>query len=208
MNKSVMILDDHPLFSVGLKAVINQEPKLNVVDVCRTSVELFFALSIGSADILLLDCSRPLGETNVRTLVERLHQQQPHSALMLMGDNELHRQVAERCSSMIAGYFCKTLPPESFILGLHRIRRRRDGESIDVPEKKGLSESEITRLPSRLSAKEKTVLEYLHAGLSVTQTAARVNRSVKTISTQKRTAMRKLGLKQERDIFQLNLHEL
>jgi len=39
------------------------------------------------------------------------------------------------------------------------------------------------------------------SGLSIGQIAARLNRSAKTISTQKRNAMRKLGLETEADVI-------
>ncbi|WP_159377977.1 response regulator transcription factor [Pantoea dispersa] len=199
MITNVTILDDHPLFSAGLKTIINRDPLLVVRDVCKTSVELFFSLTFGSTDILLIDCSRPAGETDAHDLVKQLHNEFPDIALILMGENAFHRQIAEQCPGMIKDYLCKTLSPECYLLGLHRVREKLD------------SETKISAAPlssERLSAKEKSILEYLHSGMSVTETAARVNRSVKTISTQKRNAMRKLGIKRNRDIYQLSINEL
>lgn len=109
---------------------------------------------------------------------------------------------------MIEGYLCKTLPAENMLIVLHRIRRKLNSDTCEVRGKKivmGLKKP-VALMP--LSAKERTVIEYLHKGLSVTQTAERVNRSVKTVSTQKRQAMRKLGIRCERDIYELNLNEL
>lgn len=51
-------------------------------------------------------------------------------------------------------------------------------------------------------------MKYLQMGLNVTQIAERLNRSVKTISSQKMTAMRKLDLESNRDIFELKLDEM
>ncbi|WP_394517073.1 LuxR C-terminal-related transcriptional regulator [Pantoea sp. SGAir0175] len=208
MIKNITILDDHPLFSAGLKIIINQDPLLVVRDICKTSIELFFSLTFGSTDILLVDCSRPAGEINAHDLVKKLHKEFPDIALILMGENSFHLQIAEQCSGMIEDYFCKTLSPECYLIGLHRVREKLVGEPYNIIYQSETKKSVAPLSHERLSAKEKSIIEYLHSGMSVTETAARVNRSVKTISTQKRNAMRKLGIKQNRDIYRLNLNEL
>lgn len=207
MIKDVIILNDHPIFSFGLKKVINEDPSFVVKDICKTSAELMSALSFGSADILLIDCSRPIGETSVRTLVEQLHEKWPHIALVLLGESEHHQQIATVCSDKVKDYFCKTFTPESYLLGLHRIARKLDRESKtnNVPCPSARS-ADFSSQP--LSAKEKKIIKYIYSGLSVTETAHHVNRSIKTISAQKRNAMKKLGIKNDRDIYSLNIQAL
>lgn len=208
IGKSIIILDDHPVYQAGLKLIIDQEAMMKVADICRTCDELFLALSIGPADILLIDCSRPEGESSIPELVHRLHQQIPDSALVLMGENESHQLMAEQCSEMIKGYLCKTLSAENIIKLLHRIRRKIDSEPNVISDKNDIMGLEKPFIKMPLSIKEKTVMEFLSRGLSVTQTAKQLNRSVKTISSQKRQAMRKLGIKRDREIYELNIRNL
>jgi DNA-binding NarL/FixJ family response regulator len=52
-----------------------------------------------------------------------------------------------------------------------------------------------------LSKREFEVLTHYATGLTLTEIASRVGRSVKTISAQKRTAMRKLSLQNEVELF-------
>lgn len=208
MIKNIIILDDHPIFQAGLKMVIDPEPMLKVIDICRTGEELLFSLSIGPADILLLDCSCPGGETKIPALVQRLHQQQPNAALILMGDSLSHQNIAEQCYPMIEGYLCKTLPAESFLTVLHRVRRKLDGGVSHSRINNRVIRFDVPFVSQRLTIKEKTVIKHLLNGLSVTQIAEHLNRSVKTISTQKRQAMIKLDIKNNRDLFELKIHEL
>ncbi|EJC0565565.1 response regulator transcription factor [Enterobacter cloacae] len=208
MTKNIIILDDHPIFHNGVKQLIDSEPLLEVLDMCRTREELFFSLSLGPADILLLDCSLPDGESNMLELVEQLSLQLSDSALVLMGDSVSHQKIAEQCSPMIAGYFCKTLPAENFLILLHRVRRMLNNESNNYSKCNIVMQDNVPFVSNRLSVKEKTVMKYLQKGLSVTQIAECLNRSVKTISSQKRQAMRKLDLKNNRDIFELKINEL
>ncbi|MCU6406195.1 response regulator transcription factor [Enterobacter quasiroggenkampii] len=208
MIKNIIILDDHPIFQAGLKMVIDPESMLRVIDMCRTAKELLFSLRIRPADILLVDCSCLGSESELPALIQRLQQHQPHIALILMGDSISHQNIAEQCYSIIEGYICKTLPVESFLTELHRVRRKLDREFGNSRENDVAMGFDVPFVSQRLTIKEKTVIKHLLNGLSVTQIAEHLNRSVKTISTQKRQAMIKLDIKNNRDLFELKIHEL
>ncbi|CAJ1837829.1 Transcriptional regulatory protein RcsB [Aeromonas hydrophila] len=53
----------------------------------------------------------------------------------------------------------------------------------------------------QLTPKESEVVRLLASGMSVTQVAEYLHRSVKTISTQKKSAMVRLGLQSDSDLF-------
>ncbi|MCP1601797.1 DNA-binding NarL/FixJ family response regulator [Aeromonas caviae] len=53
----------------------------------------------------------------------------------------------------------------------------------------------------QLTPKESEVVRLLASGMSVTQVAEYLNRSVKTISTQKKSAMLRLGLQSDSALF-------
>ena len=55
-----------------------------------------------------------------------------------------------------------------------------------------------------LSNRERQVLSYYLQGYSVTDIAQQLDRSVKTVSTQKRSAFRKLGIRTDSELFKLH----
>jgi two-component system, NarL family, captular synthesis response regulator RcsB len=55
--------------------------------------------------------------------------------------------------------------------------------------------------PPQLSGKEREVVRMLASGMTVSQIAARVNRSISTISKQKSTAMNRLCISTDVDLF-------
>jgi two-component system capsular synthesis response regulator RcsB len=65
-----------------------------------------------------------------------------------------------------------------------------------------ISETPPQLRASVLSAREWEVFQLYTQGLAVHEIAKRLERSGKTISTQKRTAMRKLGLETESDLIE------
>lgn len=73
------------------------------------------------------------------------------------------------------------------------------GETVhELLNEQGINQYAI---PVELSLKEIEVVRLLANGMSVTQVASYLNRSVKTISTQKTNAMQKLGLKSDSELF-------
>lgn len=58
-------------------------------------------------------------------------------------------------------------------------------------------------ISQKLTSREYEVLTYLFRGLSLTETAARLHRSIKTVSAHKRNAMHKLGVNNDAGLFSL-----
>ena len=56
---------------------------------------------------------------------------------------------------------------------------------------------------ARLSAREREVLRCLLQGMSVSQISVKFVRSIKTISSQKQSAFRKLSVGSDQDLFKL-----
>jgi two-component system, NarL family, captular synthesis response regulator RcsB len=204
-EKKIIIMDDHPLYLHGLKHIINDNPAFSVLDCCRNTAELMFSLSIVKADIAILDFSQPEGESDIKEVVEQLHQDYPQMSLVALGESRRHQLLSMALRPRIKSYFCKSLSAENILSGLRHVQQF-NGKEHSIPNE--LESVTTFSAGSPLSAREKFIIEYLHAGLTVSQVAQRVNRSVKTVSTQKRTAMRKLGITQNREIFQLNLSEI
>ncbi len=202
-ENNIVILDDHPLYLIGLKRIINDESDFRVTDCCKNSSELFLSLSLAPANIAIIDCSLPNGDLDVKAVIDKLHRHYPKMAIVTMGDCRHHQMQSDALQPLVKSYFCKSLSPENVITGLRHIwlNHRYDEKGISA-------DGEKDKIGARLSAKEKIVMEYLHAGLSVSKTALRLSRSVKTISSQKRAAMRKLGLHRDSDIFRLDINDV
>jgi two-component system, NarL family, captular synthesis response regulator RcsB len=207
-EKKIIIMDDHPLYQLGLKNILNESPEFSVLDCCRNTSELIFSLSIVKADIAIIALSQPEGDVNIKEVVEQLHENHPEMAIVALGENRHHQLLSMAMRPKIKSYFCKTLSAGNILSGLHHLQHDslRDRSSLESGREGVMRELKKPKL--QLSAREKFIIEYLHAGFTVSQVAQRVNRSVKTVSSQKRTAMRKLGITQNREIFQLNLSEI
>jgi DNA-binding NarL/FixJ family response regulator len=76
------------------------------------------------------------------------------------------------------------------------------GEPAVVEELDGLDVNPLTQ-HCELTAREHDVLRCCLDGMSVTQIAVKFSRSVKTISTQKQAAFKKLGLRSDNELYKV-----
>jgi DNA-binding NarL/FixJ family response regulator len=205
-DQKVIILEEHPIYTVGLKYTINHEKGLTVVDCCHNPSELLLSLRVMSADIVIIDCSGDYTALELEKLFSRIYARYPHTAIVMLGENPQHQHLFSEMKDKIKAYLCKSFTPEDILEALKRVKqsllRERNRRSALNSGRRTPEQSELRWL----TRKEKMVIEYLQSGFSVSQTAQRFNRSIKTISTQKRSAMRKLGITSERELFQLNIN--
>lgn len=203
-KNNIVILDDHPVFFIGLKNIIHHNSFFTVTDCCKDSKELFFSLSLAPANIALIDCSRPNEDMDLVSVVEHLHHQHPTMAIITMGDCHDHRQQSDDLRPQVFTHFSKTLAADNWITSLHTAWLKHSLTSYSAGHDTG---REKRKVPARLSVKEQTVIEYIHAGMTVSQIAQKLSRSVKTISAQKRNAMRKMGVDRDSDLFRININK-
>jgi len=205
-DKKVILLEEHPIYTLGLKYIINHENGLRVVDCCHNKSELFLSLRVMSADMVIVDCSGHYSDHEVEKLFSRIYAHSPHTAIVMLGESSQHQHLFGKMKGKITAYLCKSFTPDEILEVLRQVKR-----TLQHERKHRIAFASASKAPEPdelrwLTNKEKMVIEYLQSGFSVSQTAARFNRSIKTISTQKRSAMRKLGITSERELFQLNIN--
>ncbi|WP_081955077.1 response regulator transcription factor [Achromobacter sp. RTa] len=188
----VAILDDHPVIAVGVGAYLESRPGFRVLHRETSSRGLLEKLSHSPCDVALVDFYLPLEPWDGVSYLRRLRRYYPNMAIITFsaGNRQETQYAAYRAGAN--GYLAKQwgmgLLPEMIrgvLSGRHKFLSVRDGR---------IHAQEPTAPHDALTASEVEVLRHISQGLSVTQIAARLVRSKKTISTHKRCAMRKLQL--------------
>lgn len=203
MHFKIILADDHPLILTGLRSLIaNLQSKCDVVAEAHQVSSLFRALQQHPCDLLITDFSMPGDECNDGlNMMQQLRRDYPvlpiivltqiHNAgilqsLINLGVNGvlLKKAVIKELSTAIG----QVLSGQCFV-----------GDSVKLL----LNESGIMEygVNIQLTPKESEVVRLLVNGMSVTQVAEYLHRSIKTISTQKKSAMQRLGLQSDSDLF-------
>lgn len=195
---TIALLDDHDVVRRGSFAYLSAEPQFLVVGCHARSTDLLDTLASRRVDVAVLDFTLAPDDVTGLELLWMIHNRFPRVRLLLYTAQINPLMMASAFAAGAAGVTMKTESLSMLTIAILQVAeglRRMPG---------GLSEP-VEDAP--LSRSEREVLRLCLAGMSVTEIACRRHRSVKTVSTQKHSAFRKLGLRSDGDLFTLR-HQL
>lgn len=212
----IALLDDHALIREALKARLSVEPAFKVVGVYSTSRSLMAGLRETPLDVLVLDYQLSDGEIDGLRLIESLRRQYQELRIVVFSSIERPATVSLSIRAGAKGFVGKSQESDDLIRAIRTVARDRiylapsmviELEKLPAPQDKdvpgdGLDCHALAKY-SELSPKESEVLRCCLEGLSVSQIAEKFSRSRKTISGQKQSAFRKLGIQTDTELFKL-----
>ncbi|GLU32572.1 response regulator transcription factor [Trinickia caryophylli] len=186
----VVLLDDHPIVALGVATYLRDFADFEVGAMVSTADELLAQIEQGGYDVALVDFYLPDDRVDGAAFIRRLRASAPELVIVVLS---AARAADAECLCHRAGAnaFLEKATPLPLIAEVVR-------GAVGAPRKffavRGGRIETIVPLPREdtLSSAEVEILRYIAEGLSVSQTAARLRRSKKTVSTHKRSAMRKL----------------
>lgn len=211
------ILDDHSLIRLAMKSRLSSEEDFSVVGLYAGSPQLLEGLRANEVDLLILDYKLNDGELDGLNLIRLLRKQYPKLNILISSSEERLAVVSLTLRAGVNGFLGKSQSVDDLVTAIRTVASGRlylsDSLSFalgamqsDNPEfaiADGCSPPEDLLNAPSLSPKEKEVLRCCLDGMSVNQIALKFSRSPKTISGQKQTAYRKLGIVTDAELFKL-----
>lgn len=199
---NVVIADDHPIVLLGVREIVERDRRFTVVGEALCSNELIKLLQRIPVHLVITDFNMPADS--------------PYGdGLKLIGYLERNfPEVRVLVLTMIANPLILTRLKELGVVGVIQKNQLHDEIEIALSsiasggpfrclEIQPTAEKESQSLDNRfslLTLKEHEILRLFVAGQSVTNIARGLNRSAKTISAQKISAMRKLNVQSDQDL--------
>ncbi|MFB2719640.1 response regulator [Shewanella xiamenensis] len=203
MAFKIILADDHPIILTGVRSLMAEmQPSCDIVAEANNVSELWCILEQHECDLLITDFSMP-NDDNVdgMVMIKQLRRKYPNLPIIVL--TQVHNLGVLQALMKIGVH--GLLLKKSVIAELEKTVKKvllgsvYIGETVrELLDGQGVNQY-IT--PVELSLKELEVVRLLTNGMSVTQVANYLHRSVKTISTQKNNAMQKLGLKSDSELF-------
>ncbi|MEI2260046.1 response regulator [Stenotrophomonas indicatrix] len=197
MALRIVVADDHPVILAGASEALAPASEVALVGVAANSTELIAVLSANEIDVAVTDFSMPGGAYGDGiSLLGFIQRRFPGLPLVVLTGTE-GRQILD--SIRHVGVTCIVSKADAMAELLRAIQAAATGGAY-------LSTTVSACLQSgegggALSRRESEVLRMVAEGLSQAHIAQRLQRSRQTISSQKRSAMRKLGLSTMADVY-------
>lgn len=191
----VVIADDHPVVVLGLREVIVRDERMSLVGEALSSSQLIEQLALHQPDLVITDFNMPGDEIygDGLQLIEYIIEHFPQVKILVLTMVSNHLIISRLLEMGVAGVIAKNHIHEEIGKALNALANDRRYNAPSVSATSVMTNPKvIDERFSTLSPREVEVLRLVVAGRSVGDIARQLDRSVKTVSTQKISAMRKL----------------
>jgi DNA-binding NarL/FixJ family response regulator len=205
MTIRIVIADDHAIVREGLKRIVGDAGDLQVVGEAADGGEVTRAVRELEFDVLVLDLSMP-GRSGME-LIKLVKSEKPKLRILVLSMHQELQYAVRAIKSGASGYLTKESAPSQLEQAIRKIAGGGAYISTEVAEQLALGAMPGNdALPHEsLSDREFEVFRLLVAGDAVSDIAAKLNLSVKTVSTHKANLMQKLGLGNQTELVRYAL---
>lgn len=198
MKKRVFIVEDHPVFRMGLEALINQEDDFEVIGYSETVSDALIRIPKIAPDVVIVDISLK-GENGLLIVAElKKHHKNIPVLVLSMHPETIFAERAIKAGAK--GYVMKQESPKIISEALRTILSKKIYVSAPINERflnnisdgDGYFNSESPL--ERLTVREMEILELIGRGLTTKEIALRIHVSPKTVGNHRENIKKKLTL--------------
>ena len=188
----ILLVDDHPLYRVGIRLSLNYSGLGSVVvaeadDV--KSAKSFLEQHADEVDLILLDYFLPDG--NGVDVIHHARALSPKAKIVLLSGEIDNPEVVVRTQGLVDGYMGKDVDPETLKAKLNALFGSNGKDEVKQYR---------IRAKANLSAREVEIIYLCANGMSAQQIADRLGLSRRTVEVHKSHIFEKLDLKTTTDL--------
>ncbi|MNZ52620.1 Transcriptional regulatory protein RcsB [compost metagenome] len=201
MNIRVILADDHPVVIFGARQMLSATQGISIVAEASNPKMLMEKLESVPCDVLVTDFSMACdGAPDGLVMLKGIRSKFPGVrviVLTMLENPALMRSIFGAGAVAIVNKRNELTKLPEVVVEAHQRRRSRGAY-----ETSGLVADESQgELANLISPRELEVVRLFVNGMCMTEVAQHLNRSIKTVSTQKSSAMKKLGLNGDVELF-------
>ena len=201
----ILLVDDHALFRVGMRQILEQEPDFEIVAEAEDPRSAFDAAQQNSPDIVLLDLS--LAPPGGIETTQRIKREVPATGIIALALNEDEDQLFEAIKAGAAAFILKDISPADLVTIIRRVNAgeylindkvfaRPSVASRVLKEFRELAVygQEAAPIFAPLSPREVEILDNIAKGMTNKQVAYALSISEQTVKNHMSSILRKLSV--------------
>ena len=192
-----ILVDDHELFRMGVRAAINEHhPDITIVGEAETGTEFFGLMKTTPADIVLLDIMLP--DTTGIDIALRLRKEYPDIKILAISAENTAEVVQKMLDIGIDGFITKRMGGVDTLA--EAIRSVMDGleyfgEDIsNIIYRIYISKKKTEKASSEFTEQERRIIELCQQGMLAKEIAHHLDITPRTVEKHKENIFRKLGI--------------
>ena len=197
-KRKILIVEDHTLLRVGLRALLSQDPEIEIAGESEDGREAVRAIGTINPDLVLMDLSMP--RTNGIDAIREIKRRYPGVRVLVLTVHKADEYIHESLKAGADGYILKDATHEELRTAIHTVLRGKTYLSPDISGKVitgYLGGGNGTRFSSAwdsVTHRERQVLKLVAEGHSNKHIAEYLCLSVKTVEKHRANLMKKLDL--------------
>jgi DNA-binding NarL/FixJ family response regulator len=195
MSIRILIADDHGVVADGLKHLVEAQPDMEVVACVADGREAVQQARDAQPDVVLMDLSMP--ELNGADATRAILQRDPKCRVIVLSMYSQREYVRRALKAGAVGYVVKRSAAKEVveaIRAVHAGQRYLSPRVADVVLEDYTDDKQDDPL-TRLSGREREVLQLLAEGRTGAEIAQRLSLSQKTVETYRARLVEKLGIR-------------
>lgn len=185
----VILADDHPLVTEGVRAVLETFEQIEVVASVTNGRDAVDTIARINPDVTLMDLNMP--GMNGLTATELVLERDPDAKIVILSMHDNPEYISTALRHGARGYLLKDVPTEEIVLAIERVHA---GQTYLCTGTEGALDPGDDDSREPLTSREQMVLLRLARGQSNKEVARDLDISVRTVETHRKNIKRKLGI--------------
>ncbi len=191
----ILIADDHTIVREGIKQILADTADMVVAGEATNGYEVLEQIRKEDWDVVVLDLAMP-GKDGLDTLKE-LKIEKPKLPVLVLSMHPEEQYAVRLLKAGASGYLTKESAPEELIAAIRKVSQKGKYVSSSLGEKLAFYLESDSEKPVHevLSDREYRVMLMIASGKTVKEIGEEMFLSIKTISTYRVRALKKMGMK-------------
>jgi DNA-binding NarL/FixJ family response regulator len=201
----ILLVDDHALFRVGMRNILEREPDFDVVGDAEDSRSALDAAIATSPDIILMDLSLP-SPGGIET-TQRIKRELPSTGIIVLAVDEDEEALFDAIKAGAAAFILKDVGPDDLVTIIRRVGQGEYLINDKVFSKPAVASrvlkefrelavygQEAAPIFAPLSPREVEILDNIAQGMTNKQVAYALSISEQTVKNHMSSILRKLSV--------------